>query len=106
MGTYIATIRIFNGKTHGTQTCALGSLRHQQRRESICILSDSQAALNDLALYRIALKLAWECPKFLVRHNKVNLVRVPGHRSIAGNQIADQLAKEGYQINFTRRCQI
>lgn len=37
----------------------------------------------------------------LAMHNKVNLVWVPAHRDIAGNEITTQLAKEGSQIRFT-----
>jgi hypothetical protein len=65
---------------------------------NIYILSDSQAAIKALDSFQINSKLVWDCHQSLVKlaeHNRVQLVWVPGHMGIDGNQIADQLARQG-----------
>jgi ribonuclease HI len=64
----------------------------------ICILSDSQAAIKALDSYQINSKLVWDCHQSLVKlakHNRIQLVWVPRHMGIDGNEIADQLARQG-----------
>jgi hypothetical protein len=60
-------------------------------RRNIYILSDSQAAIQ------INSKLLWDCHQSLVKlaeHKRIQLVWVPGHMGIDGNEIADQLARQ------------
>ena len=43
-------------------------------------------------------KLGWDChqsPLKLAAHNRIQLVWVPGHTGIEGNEKADQLARQG-----------
>jgi len=59
------------------------------------ILSDSQAVFKALDSFHINSELFWACHQSLVRlaeHNRMQLVRVPGHLGIDGNEIADELA--------------
>jgi hypothetical protein len=71
---------------------------------NIYILSDSQAAIKALGKYQITSKLVWECHQSfmqLARQNRVQLVWMPGHEGIAGNETANYLAKTGSEHTFT-----
>jgi ribonuclease HI len=62
---------------------------------NICILSDNQAAVKARNNFQINSKLVWYCHQSLKRlaeHNRVQLIWVPGHMGIDGNEMADQLA--------------
>jgi ribonuclease HI len=56
--------------------------------KSIYILSDSQAAIKALDKHQIISKLVWDCHQSLTklaRHNRVQIIWVPGHEGIVGN---------------------
>ena len=68
------------------------------RNQTICILSDSQAALKALASPRVKQLLVGNCINnlnMLSHNNQVKLMWVPGHSDIEGNEQADTLAKNG-----------
>ena len=70
---------------------------------NIYILSDSQAAIKALNNFQINSKLFWDCHQSLMRlaeHNRVQLIWVPGHMGIDGNEMADQLARQGSSRPF------
>jgi ribonuclease HI len=51
-----------------------------------------------LNIFQINSKLVWKCHQSLVKlseHNRVQLIMVPGHIGIDGNETADQLARRG-----------
>jgi ribonuclease HI len=61
------------------------------------ILSYSQAAIKALDSFQLNSKLVWDCHQSLVKlaeHNKIQLVWMPEHMGIDGNEIADQLATD------------
>ena len=63
---------------------------------NICIYSDSIGAINALNSYVIDSKQTIDCINSLnqlARTNKVNIVWVPAHSGIYGNEIADKVAK-------------
>jgi ribonuclease HI len=70
---------------------------------TICICSDSKAALLDLSSYTISSKLLYQCwllLQDLSNNNRLRLLWVPGHCDIKENEEADRLAKMGLNSHF------
>ena len=69
----------------------------------VIICNDSQAALKALKTGRTTSPLIQQCQKALndifTRH-AVGLHWVPGHAGVQGNEIADELARDGSALNF------
>ena len=68
------------------------------------IFADSQAALKALESVTVKSKLVLECLECLselATRNSIQLVWVPGHEGILGNERADKLAKKGADTPFT-----
>ena len=66
---------------------------------NIYILSDVQAAIKVLGSFQINSKLVWDCYRSLVKlaeHNRIQLVWVLGHMGIDGNEITDELTRQGF----------
>ena len=94
---------VFQAEVYAIKACIMENLDRNYRNRNIYILSDSQAALKALDKHQINSKLVWDCHQTLMelaKHNRVQLIWVPGHEGIAGNETADQFAQIGAQHPF------
>jgi hypothetical protein len=67
------------------------------------MLSDSQAALKALQAIRTTSPLVQQCQKALndiSTQHAVGLYWVPGHAGVQGNEIADELSRDGSVLKF------
>lgn len=88
---------------HAIKACVVETLGRNHRNWNIYIFIDSQAAIKALNNHRLISKLVWDCHEYLVQlaeHNGVQLIWVPGHEDIDGNEMVDQLAKLGLERPF------
>ena len=89
---------VFQAEVYAILMCSGICQRAGLQNERIHILSDSKAALMALSSYRISSSIVlqcWEALQMLSVNNRVRLSWVPGHSNIAGNEMADKMAREG-----------
>lgn len=83
--------------------CVRENVNRRYVNQQISIATDSQAALKALASNRVSSRLVWNCHKELEtlgERNRVNLLWVPGHTRVDGNEKADELARQGAATTF------
>jgi hypothetical protein len=82
---------------YAIKECNMKNINGNYKNRYIYILLDSQAALKALDSFQINSKLVWKCLQsllILVEHNREQLILVPGHRGVAGNEVAYTLAEQ------------
>jgi ribonuclease HI len=89
---------VFQSEIKAIEICAMELIDRGVRNEIIRICSDSKAALMALWSNCFKSRTVWSCLQVLQclgALNKLVLVWVPGHCDVAGNERADELAKQG-----------
>jgi ribonuclease HI len=96
-------VTVFQAEVYAILACSDFCLRECMTGKTICICSDSQAALLALSSHTVSSRLVLQCQNSLQGlsiHNRVQLFWVPGHCGIIGNEEADGLEGVGSKSNF------
>jgi hypothetical protein len=93
--------RAFQVVVYAIKTCTVENLDRNYRNRNIYILTDSQAAIKALGNHQINSKLVWDCHQSLIqlaRHNRVQLIWVPGQRVLL--VMKWQINWQGWDLNI------
>jgi hypothetical protein len=88
---------VFQAEVYVNEACTVENLDRICKHTHIYILSEA------LGKYQITSKLVRDCHQSLTqlaRHNRVQLIWVPGHEGIVDNEMAHQLARTGSEHPF------
>ena len=92
---------VYQAKLLAIERCVQLCLEEKLRNQRIHIYSDSQAVLKSFCKQKVTSKFLWHCIELLIelsKNNIVQLVWVPGHSGIDGNEKADELARKGSSL--------
>ncbi|XP_070528303.1 uncharacterized protein [Cardiocondyla obscurior] len=92
---------VFQAEVKAIAECSQIQIADQTSSKKIYICSDSRAAINALIKQSTNSMTVWSCMRTLSKlgeTNKVTLVWISGHQGIHGNEVADELAKQGTLI--------
>jgi hypothetical protein len=84
---------VFQAEIYTFMTCGMDNVGNGYTRRNIYI-TNSQAAIMALDSFQINSKLVWNCHQSLVKmatHNMIQLVWVPLHMEIDGNETAHHI---------------
>jgi ribonuclease HI len=94
---------VLQAEMYAIKACIMENTEMGYTGRNIYILSDSQTAIKALDSFQINSKFVSDCHQSLVKlseHNGIQLVWVPGHMEIDGNEIDDELARQGSSHPF------
>jgi ribonuclease HI len=94
---------VFETEVYAILACSDYCRSANMHNMTICICSDSKAALLAPSSYTISSKLLHQCwlsSQDLSNNNRMSLFWVPGHCYIKGNEEADRLARMGSDSHF------
>ena len=95
---------VFQAEIYAINECIIKCLNKGMNDAKIFIITDSQAALKVLDAFSTKSAIVWECLQnlnTLASKNTVVLLWVKAHIGVAGNELADKLAKKASRANFT-----
>jgi hypothetical protein len=87
---------VFQAEVYAIKVCAVENLDMNYKNRNIYIVAISQAEIKAFDKHQITTKLVWDghqSLKQLARHKRVQLIWVPGHEGIVGNETAAELAR-------------
>lgn len=94
---------VFQAEVYALLACVRSDVFSNVTDRRINICSDSQATLKALQSPRFTSVLVEECfqaVQSLAEKNQVWLLWIPGHSGLDGNELSDQLAKQGSTTQF------
>jgi ribonuclease HI len=100
LGTFATVLQ---AEVYAIMACSDYCLRECMTGKTVCICSDSRAALLTLSSHTVSSKLVLQCRNSLQElsiHNGVQLFWVPSHGGIIWNEEADSLAGVGSKSSF------
>jgi ribonuclease HI len=92
---------VFQAEITAILVCTETLLSKEISGDRICICVDSQAALKALISPQIKSRVVLDCVTALQNLSEINtveLIWVPGHSNVLGNEEADRLAREGIDL--------
>jgi ribonuclease HI len=96
--------KVFHEEIYAIKACIMNNIEKGYKGRDIYILSDSQSAIKALNNFQINSTLVWDCDQSLVRLaelNSIEMIWVSGHKGIDGNEMADQVARQGSSCPLT-----
>jgi ribonuclease HI len=95
---------VFQAEIYAIKACIMETIDRGYTSRNIYILPDDQAGIEALDISQINSNLVWDYHQSLVKlaeRDRVQMVWVPAHMGIDGNETSDQLARQDSSYPLT-----